>query len=278
MLIVLMPRVNGVKRHVACHMGICQPGQATPLHDVCSLNSPEGEAMSESEMVYAEGNVVSLSSRLQGNAVGMDSRLQAPFNALQHPRSMGAIKVATQTTLPHLKPFEWVIAWCKVSQGIAGVGSHCQMSRERLRMSSRRGGSRGRSASHRPEISPSSSVEITSEQNRPPGSNVRGSWGIPECGHTEHPAIRYRIPCAFANNTLIVSVTVEHCSSIRGRLETVNVPRVDMETPTVDFRRPVQKDEAGPSEPVQRSSCQDKEDSEKLKGPATDEPHTTDED
>ena len=163
------------------------------------------------------------------------------------------------------------------------------MPRERLRMSSRRGMSIGHSASQRPEISPSSSVEITSEQNRPPGRNARGNWGIPECGHSEHPAIRYRIPCAFANNTLIVSVTVEHCSSARGHLDTVTVPRVDMETPTVDFTRPVQKDEAGPSEPVQRSSCQGKEPvqrssgqgkeaAEKLKGPASDAPQTTDED
>ena len=157
-------------------------------------------------------------------------------------------------------------------------------------MSSRRGMSRGRSTSQRPEISPSSSVEFTSEKNRPPGRNARGNcWGIPECGHSEHPAIRYRIPCAFANNTLIVSVTVEHCSSARGHLDTVTVPRVDMETPTVDFTRPVQKDEAGPSEPVQRSSCQGKEPvqrssgqgkeaAEKLKGPASDAPQTTDED
>ena len=92
-----MPRVEAVKRHVACHMGLCQPGQATPLHDEGSLNSPEGEAMSESEMVYAEGNVVSLSSRLQGNAVGMYSRLQAPFNALQHTRSKAVNKDAILT-------------------------------------------------------------------------------------------------------------------------------------------------------------------------------------
>ena len=130
-------------------------------------------------------------------------------------------------------------------------------------MSSRRGGSRGRAATQRPVTSPSSSVEITSEQNRNPSrlagrSNVRGRGEIMDCGHVEHPAVRYRILCTLENNTLIVSVSVEHCSSLRGQLEDVNVLVVDMQVPLVDMRRPTRADippatqavDAGPSEPM----------------------------
>ena len=106
-----------------------------------------------------------------------------------------------------------------------------------------------------------------------------------DCGLVEHPAVRYRIPCTLENNTLIVSVSVEHCSSLRGQLEDLNVPVVDMQVPMVDMWRPNRADippatqaaDAGPSEPVQRSLLSDTEESQKLKGKMKDEPYTTDE-
>jgi len=100
-----------------------------------------------------------------------------------------------------------------------------------------------------------------------------------ECGHREHPAVRYRIPCTLENNTLIVSVTVEHCSDLRRPRDNLTVPRVDMQVPRVDLRRPIQADEAGPSEPAQGRMRPDVEEDKKLKGLATeDEPYLTDED
>jgi len=159
-------------------------------------------------------------------------------------------------------------------------------------MSSRRGGSRGCAASQRQLNSPSSSMEITSEVNRTPGrvaerGILRERGEIMDYGHSEHPAIRYRIPCTLKSNTLIVSVTVEHCSNLRGRVIDLNAPMVDMEVPRVDMRRPIrqeaqpamQAEEAGPSEtkPNIQLSVADMAD-QKLKGKQEDEPYTTDED
>lgn len=172
------------------------------------------------------------------------------------------------------------------------------MQRERPRMSSCRGSSRGRASSHRPAISPSSSVEATSDQNRSQGrpagrGNVHGRGEIMDCGHTEHPTVRYRIPCTMANTTLIVSVSVEHCSNFRGQLEDTHgnppqvqrtAPIVDMQVPVVDMQRPTRESIppatqaacAGPSEPAQRTLLSDLEESQKFKCKVEDEPYTTD--
>lgn len=114
-------------------------------------------------------------------------------------------------------------------------------------MSSRRGGSRGCAASQRQLNSPSSSVEITSEVNRIPGRGIghgilREHGEIMECRHSEHPAVRYRIPCTLESNTLIISVMVEHYSNLRGSLIDLNAPMVDMQVPQVDMRKPIRED------------------------------------
>lgn len=161
---------------------------------------------------------------------------------------------------------EHSLVQCKPAQGNSCLRITWKMQRERLRMSSRRGGSRGSAATQRPINSPSSSVEITSELNRNPSrlagrSNVRERGEIMDCGHVEHPAVRYRIPCTLENNTLIVSVTVEHCSSLRGKLMVdMQAPRVDMRRPTrVDIPPATQEADAGPSEPKQKTPLSDSE-------------------
>lgn len=134
------------------------------------------------------------------------------------------------------------------------------MHRERLRGISRRGSFSGRAHS------PSSSIEDSSEHRRPRGRPPgRGRIVEPpermECGHTEHPMVRYRLPCTLANSTFFVTVSVEHCRNPWGdddaphadppRIPGV-VPTVEMEFPAIDMMRPVHDPGAGPSEPVHR--------------------------
>lgn len=89
------------------------------------------------------------------------------------------------------------------------------MQRERQRMCSRRGGTRGRASTQRQgHISPSSSIEVTSVPQRFQGSNDEGGRGAgrdarAEGGQEESPTLRYRLPCPQANSTLIISITVE---------------------------------------------------------------------
>lgn len=90
------------------------------------------------------------------------------------------------------------------------------MQRERQRMCSRRGGSRGRATTQRQgPISPSSSsIEVTSVPQQLHGSSDGGGRGTGrdgrvEGGQDEYPTFRYRLPCPLANSTLIITVTVE---------------------------------------------------------------------
>lgn len=147
-----------------------------------------------------------------------------------------------------------LVLW-RISQRNSCLVVNWTMQHERLRMSSRRGSSRGRASTQRPAISPSFSVEVTTEQNRSQGrlagrGNVLGREEIMDCGHTEHPAVRYRIPCTLATTTLIVSVSVEHCSNFRGQLKDLHgnppqvqrtAPIVDMQVPVVDMQRPTRE-------------------------------------
>lgn len=194
------------------------------------------------------------------------------------------------------KEHSLVLRW--ISQRNSYLVVNWAMQRERLRMSSRHGSSRGRSSTQWPAILPSSSVEVTSEQNRSQGrlaghSNVLGQGEIMDCGHTVHPTVRYWIPCTLANTTLIVSVSVEHCSNFRGLLEDLHgnppqvqrtTPIVDMQVPVVDMQCPTRESIppatqaacAGPSEPAQRTLFSNSEESHKFKCKVEDEPYTTD--
>lgn len=92
--------------------------------------------------------------------------------------------------------------------------------------------------------------------------------------------MKYHIPCTLENNTLIVSITVEHCSDFRRPREGFTVPRVDMQVPRVDFRPPTQTEEAGTSTmlPAQGGTRPAEAEDKKVKGLAKeDEPHLTDE-
>ena len=94
---------------------------------------------------------------------------------------------------------------------------------EHPRMGSRRRGSHGCATSKRSApISPSSSVEVAPEQNRPQVSRAgrgrgHGRGRLVECEHAAHPTIRYRIPCTLANSTFLVSVTIENCANLSGQ-------------------------------------------------------------
>lgn len=96
------------------------------------------------------------------------------------------------------------------------------MPREWPRMGSRRGGSRGRAASHRSTpISYSSLDALEPGRSSPPVTRSgrgrgRGRVGRVDCEHAAHPTVRYRILCSLAKSTFIVSVTIEKCEDIRG--------------------------------------------------------------
>lgn len=141
------------------------------------------------------------------------------------------------------------------------------MQRERQRGISRRGSYSGRAPSQRHAPSPSSSIEVSSERRRtrgmPPGRERAADFQERmECGHSEHPMVRYRIPCTLSNSTSFVTVSVEHCSNPWGEDEAPQIPgmapTVDMQLPAIEILRPVQDSlspdpRAGPSEPVQRN-------------------------
>ena len=140
------------------------------------------------------------------------------------------------------------------------------MLRECPRMGSRRGGSHGRATTQRSApISPSSSVELAPEQNRPHVSIAgrgrgHGRGKMVECEHVAHPTVRYHIPCTLANSTFLVSVTIENCENLSDQAATHQAtPPEQGTTPPIDIQCPVmgssslatQAAPAGPSEPAQ---------------------------
>lgn len=120
------------------------------------------------------------------------------------------------------------------------------MLRERPRMGSRCGGSRGRAASERfAPISPSSLVEVAPEQNRPQVSRAgrgrgHGRGRLVECEHAAHPTVCYRIPCTLANSTFLDSVTIENCANLSGQAAAHQaIPREQGTAPPIDTQCPV---------------------------------------
>jgi len=139
-------------------MGSCQPGQATtnqyakPLN--VQVNSGAVKNRSAPEKLMGTGTFL-------GKATGV----KAPFNARPGQRIMaihksGVFTHSSQRPEQILKATEHTLARCRILPRIQV--SDCRMS-ERLRMGSRRGGSRGRPATQRPATSPASSVDIPSE-------------------------------------------------------------------------------------------------------------------
>lgn len=172
-----------------------------------------------------------------------------------------------------------------------------RMQRERQRGISRRGSYRGRASIQRQAPSPSSSIEVSSERRRSRGraggrGRVVEHQERMECGHSEHPMVRYRIPCTLSNSTFFVTVSVEHCRKPRGQDEALHAsppwiprlaPSVDMQLPTVDMLRPVQDSfspdpGADPSEPVQRNIPTEPDIHQPPRCKTEDDPHTTDDD
>lgn len=173
------------------------------------------------------------------------------------------------------------------------------MQRERQRMLSRRGGSRGRAISQQTTSPTRSFMEmIDSGRSSPPATRSgrgrsRGRGSRNNCEHEAHPTVRFRIPCTLAHATFIVSVTIEQCEDSRDQddapPETSAVQR--MATPT-DSQQPIlcssalanQTVSAGPSEPVPREPTgvaaqhSDSEDSLQYGCRVVEEPYTTDDD
>lgn len=89
------------------------------------------------------------------------------------------------------------------------------MQRERQRMCSTRGGTRGRASMQRQcPISTSSSIEVMLVPQRFHGSNDEGCRGTSrdaraEGGEEESPMLKYWLPYPLANSTLIISIMVE---------------------------------------------------------------------
>jgi len=270
------------RRQVARHMGRCQPGRAMQYLAVGFIKTPKGE-LKRGMRQFLSAFIAHL--QLGGMAL---HKIDTP-DAFRHSFELSGQMLAEKE--------HSLVLW-RISQRNSCLVVNWTMQRERLRMSSRRGSSRGRASTKRPAISPSSSVEVTTEQNRSQGKlaghgNVLG-WGeIMDCGHTEHPTVRYRIPCTLENTTLIVSVSVEHYSNFRGQLEDLHgnppqvqrtAPIVDMQVPVVDMQRPTRESTppatqaacAGPSELAQRTLLSDSEESQKFKCKVEDEPYTTD--
>jgi len=169
------------------------------------------------------------------------------------------------------------------------------MQRERQRGISRRGSYRGRATIQRQAPSPSSSIEVSSDQRRSRGRPVGGGRVAEhqdrmECGHSEHPMVRYRIPCTLSNSIFFITVSVEHCRDPRGQGEALlasptripgSAPSVDMQLPAIDMLPPVQDSfspdpEAGPCVPVQRIIHTEPDIYKPPRCKTEDDPHTTD--
>jgi len=185
----------------------------------------------------------------------------------------------------------------EAATGYTCSSHNSEMQRERLRQSSRRGISRGQASSQRRAPSPSSSIEVSSDRRRSRGRAVgRGSAAeyreIMDCGHSEHPMVRYRIPCTLSNSTFFVTVSVEHCNNPRGEDDAIHAsppripglaPTTSVQVPAIDMLRPVQDSfspdpGAGPSEPMQRDILTEPDIHKIPRCKAEEDVHTTDDD
>jgi len=91
------------------------------------------------------------------------------------------------------------------------------MPKERLRMISRCGGSRGRATAQHISTSLDPSEEVsTYPATRSGRGRGHGQDRGEACQHHVHPTSHYRIPCSLANSSFIVSVTIERCEHNSG--------------------------------------------------------------
>lgn len=223
----------------AHHMGMCQPKRATQYPAACFIR------------VHAVDPPRVLLPVLSGFIVLLqicEMELQMPGTSVTFLHSFEA-SGHSATTLEHP-----LVLW-GIAQGHSCSVVSLAMQREHLRMSSHRGSSRGRALAQRTAISPSPSVEVTSDHRRFHGrasshGNAPGCGEILECGHTTHPIVKYRIPCTLENSTFIVSVSVEHCSNSRGQVEATQgnpplaqgtTPTIDIQVPTMDLQCPIRE-------------------------------------
>jgi hypothetical protein len=265
---------------VASHMGRCQPGQATTHQQARTINA-QGSSV--------QAFVRSASSELMKTQtfLGKVARTQMTLNA---PPGQTIMAIHKRVVLPHYAqrheqglraPEHTLAAWrisAEVQVRVLGMSGERRGPRGR-------GGSRGRPPTQRRATPPASSEDDPWVH----GSHLQRSISRQisqeprDCGHSEHPAIKYRIPCTLENNTLIVSVTVEHCSDARRPRDGLTVPRVDMEVPKVDFRHPPQTKEASTStmQPARtpKGGIQPatEEDNKEPRPVTEDEPYETDE-
>lgn len=229
---------------VASHMGSCQPGRATTPQHARTINAHRISVQALVRSTYRE--VMAAQTFL-----GTIARAPTPVNAPPGQALMAVYKKAApphyaQTREQNLRDTEHPLAVRRISAEVQV--RVISMSGER-RGPRGRGGSRGRPPTQRRATPPASSEEDPWVHSGHLQRSIHRQFSQEprECGHTEHPAIKYRIPCTFADNTLIVSVTMEHCSDASRQRDSLTVPRLDMEVPKVDFRYPPQTKEASTS-------------------------------
>lgn len=96
------------------------------------------------------------------------------------------------------------------------------MLRERLKMGSRRGGSRGRATHQHSSTTsyPSSNALdfccLNYSATKSGMGKGRGQARIGVCEHHAHPTTRFCIPCSLENSSFIVSMTIEKCENAKG--------------------------------------------------------------
>ena len=134
------------RRPVARHMGRCQPGRATQYLAVYFIKAPAGDLTRRLIQVLSEFIVY----------------LQIWVMALQKPGTSVTFRNSFEVSGQSVAEKEHSLVLWRISQRHSCSEVTWAMQRERLRMSNRRGSSRGRASTHRPAILPSSSVEVTS--------------------------------------------------------------------------------------------------------------------
>jgi len=266
----------------AHHMGMCQPGRATQYPAAYFIRAHAVDPPRVLLPVLSTFIVLLQTCEMVLQMLGTSVTFLHSFEVSGH----------SAAALEHP-----LVLW-GIAQGHSCSMEYLAMQRERLRMSSRRGSSRGRASTQRTAISPSSSVEVTSDHRRFHGratsrGNAPRCGEILECGHTEHPTVGYRIPCTLANSTFIVSVSVEHCGNSRGQMEATQgnpppaqgtAPIIDVQVPTIDLPCPIRESlspatqaaRAGPSEPAPRIQLSDSDDPQQYRGKVEEESYTTD--
>lgn len=272
-------------RHVVGHMGKCPN---TPATGWCTKQA----SWSRTKLLMRD---INSSTSLPVNCA-MAHHIRCSPAA---PAFISAAPVSWVTVVCVMQSFSLSVAALNSSPGSFAQPRGLAMPQERLRMLSRRGGSRGRAISQRSTSPTRSFTEVQdSGRHSPPVTRSgrgrgRGRGRRDNCEHEAHPTVRYRIPCTLAHSTFIVSVTIEKCEDPRGQEDAPPEMPADQRRATpMDSQRPVlesssmanQAVSTCPSEPVQREPTgsvalhSDSEDSSQFGCRVVEEPYTTDDD